>query len=283
MKALVFDLDGTLLDSFLEGRRRFVKICTRNGLKCDEEAKQRAWKIWGSPGVPLLMEIFGISSDFAHDIYKQWEIEDATDPIPLINGTLDTLNWAKSLGMKILMLTSRHRENTLHILRHHEIFNFFDYISARCDTKHHKPDPRAFEKVLVELEKFKIKKHETLFVGDTIADVRSGLGVDIRTVIVRTGPYSMEVVPEGLVPDCDIIQSVLHLPKWLLRIKSKFIAHHDDPPCEHRLSPDGFCEKCQLYPDTQSKSLWYYCPTCDVPLEKMACPMCKWVLEKPTF
>lgn len=57
--------------------------------------------------------------------------------------------------------------------------------------------------------------------------------------------------------------------------KPKLVLHHDDPPCEERLEPDGHCEKCKIHPDMQSTCLWSYCPTCDVPLKKMKCPQCK--------
>ena len=133
------------------------------------------------------------------------------------------------------------------------------------------------------IDKLKIKKHETLFVGDTIADAQAGLGAGIRTILVRTGPYSMEVIKQGLVHDCDILQSVKYIPNWFSKVKPKLVAHHDDSPCCKRLNPDGFCPECNLYSDTQSKSLWYYCPTCDLELENMICSGCKWVFIRPNF
>lgn len=57
--------------------------------------------------------------------------------------------------------------------------------------------------------------------------------------------------------------------------KAKYVAHHDDSPCDGRLESDGYCHACQFYPDMQSKILWPYCPTCDVPLDKMRCPTCQ--------
>lgn len=67
------------------------------------------------------------------------------------------------------------------------------------------------------------------------------------------------------------------------RIKPRaiFVVHHDDPPCEARLTRRGYCEACKLYPDTQSKQLWYYCPDCDVPLREMSCPDCGTAYDKP--
>jgi hypothetical protein len=57
-------------------------------------------------------------------------------------------------------------------------------------------------------------------------------------------------------------------------MKPKYILHHDDPPCNARLTPRGDCKECGLHPDMQSTSLWPYCPNCDTPLKNMTCPRC---------
>ncbi len=63
--------------------------------------------------------------------------------------------------------------------------------------------------------------------------------------------------------------------------KAKLVLHHDDPPCDKRLEKDGSCRSCQLTPDMQSTCLWSYCPSCDVPLEKMVCPTCRKTFKMP--
>lgn len=62
--------------------------------------------------------------------------------------------------------------------------------------------------------------------------------------------------------------------------KAKLVLHHDDSPCTERLK-NGHCLKCNLTPDMQSTALWYYCPSCDCPLEKMNCPRCGQTYRKP--
>lgn len=63
--------------------------------------------------------------------------------------------------------------------------------------------------------------------------------------------------------------------------KAKLVSHHDDPPCTERLEPSGLCGKCGYHPDMQSLALWYYCPTCDVPLASLSCKLCKTQYDKP--
>lgn len=60
--------------------------------------------------------------------------------------------------------------------------------------------------------------------------------------------------------------------------KGKYVAFHDDYPCKARLVR-GFCPECQLYPDMQSKTLYLYCPDCDVRLKNFECPNCNQKFE----
>jgi hypothetical protein len=63
-------------------------------------------------------------------------------------------------------------------------------------------------------------------------------------------------------------------------MKARLVLHHDDPPCQARLH-DGHCRVCDIHPDMQSTALWYYCPTCVIPLKDLTCPACKQTFEKP--
>ncbi len=59
----------------------------------------------------------------------------------------------------------------------------------------------------------------------------------------------------------------------------KEVLHHDDPPCNARLI-NGWCDKCGVYPDTQSTCIYYYCPDCNERLHDSKCPKCKKSFEK---
>ena len=63
--------------------------------------------------------------------------------------------------------------------------------------------------------------------------------------------------------------------------KPKTVLHHDDPPCTARLK-NGFCHECSLTPDMQSTCLYYYCPSCNIPLNSLMCPRCKKEFKNPS-
>jgi len=64
------------------------------------------------------------------------------------------------------------------------------------------------------------------------------------------------------------------------KLKKVPVVHHDDPPCNARLTPSGFCNECGIYPDMQSTCIYYYCPTCDCKLINKQCPKCGFEVRK---
>jgi len=65
-------------------------------------------------------------------------------------------------------------------------------------------------------------------------------------------------------------------------MEAKLVMHHDDPPCEARLDSNYCCPECGFPPDMRCMALYFYCPTCDMKLKDMKCPICKQTFE-PTY
>ncbi len=63
--------------------------------------------------------------------------------------------------------------------------------------------------------------------------------------------------------------------------KAKMVLHHDDPPCEAKLF-HGYCQECNITPDTQSTALYPYCTKCDCKLADLKCPQCNKVFLNPS-
>src|SRR3989338_3641524 len=64
------------------------------------------------------------------------------------------------------------------------------------------------------------------------------------------------------------------------RMKAQLVFHHDDPPCSVRLI-DGRCPECKFVPDMQSLAIHYYCPKCNVKLQRMIYSQCLIKFERP--
>lgn len=222
-RAVIFDLDGTLLDSFSEGLRRVKIISELSGIKFTENVEKNLVSFWGMPGVELLEKSFGVPRHVARDLYKKWEIWDELDPIQLVPGALDTLEEISMNCCLIILLTSRNTENAIRILKLANISRFFDIVvgfngdkRSGIRVEHKKPSPLVFDPILAYInEEDNLKRSDCVFIGDTVIDAKCGVGAGIKTVAVLTGPATKEEFLEAGVREKNILPSVASFSDWL--------------------------------------------------------------------
>ncbi|MDD5458470.1 MAG: HAD family hydrolase [Phycisphaerae bacterium] len=150
IKAVIFDLDGTITEPFFDFERIKKEIGLPEG--CG----------------PLLEAMEKVTADqrkFAEDILSRHE-QLAVDKSTLNPGTKETLQTLSQMGFKMGILTRNRRDNALAVLEKHTLK--FDIVIGRDDGPV-KPD--AFG-VLHTCEKFGVCPSQTLVVGDYLFDLQ---------------------------------------------------------------------------------------------------------------
>lgn len=229
VKAVIFDFDGPILDSFREGLRRIRIICAIMDIPFDRSHRKELTRLWGAPGAELVQQGLGLGKTFAEEVfYPAWERYDLQNSIPLIPRTREVLYWLRRNNIICTILTSRQRKNITEIFDRLDLVRDFDVISAKFDTPHRKPDPRVFCHTLERLEKlFGILKNQCIFVGDTPADIDAGVNARIETLLVQTGPYLLKHADKLPLPLSSILNSIDDLPGWIEEHdeRTEFIAY----------------------------------------------------------
>ena len=215
IKAVIFDCDGPLLDSFRAGLKRIKILCAIHDIPFGRTERMRLTELWGLPGIELLEQGLLISKKLAQRMYPEWERIDLHDPLPLVPGAREALFWLRKNNITATLLTSRHRENLMEILDRLDLEREFSIIATKEDTQFHKPDPRVLWHTFEKLRETRIEKEQCIFVGDTPADIETGRGAHTTTVVVQTGPYLLKHVAKHPVPIENIINSVDDLPIWV--------------------------------------------------------------------
>jgi HAD superfamily hydrolase (TIGR01549 family) len=210
VKGILFDLDGTIVDSkkaYLEAAKTAFAAMGRK-----PPEKQAALEI-----PKRLEQALSIKDSVGTDVNAFLEIylktyysvtKTMTKPLPHVQATLKAL----SAKAKLALITMRFVPTTQVVeeLRHFGLGQFFTYVVTALDTNKPKPSPEALIKAVKALD---INMCDCLIVGDSVTDVRAGKSAGAMTVAVLSGLFSREELAMEK-PDL-IVKDVTELPPFL--------------------------------------------------------------------
>jgi len=174
MSAIVFDLDGTLVQSSPDIHDALNRMLTKNG--CDELSLEVVTSFIGN-GVPKLVEramiASGITStDVSHaQLVKQFSDFYAINTIEksyLFDGVLQALEKLVEAGNKLAICTNKPFDMTVKVLDELNINHFFDAVIGGDSLPVNKPDPAMLFKVLEMLD---VK--DCIYIGDSEVDAKT--------------------------------------------------------------------------------------------------------------
>ena len=177
MKALLFDLDGTILDrkkSLLD----FVEWQVNGMLKNDISDKKLFISrfielddngyVWKDKVYESLIKEFSIKNWSVNDLLKSYELCFCSFSVPIL-GVIDAIKKAKNMGLKIGLISngkSPFQERNFNSLG---ISHLFDVVVISEAVGLRKPDKEIFN---YACEKLDVKPSESIFIGDSVkADI----------------------------------------------------------------------------------------------------------------
>lgn len=190
-KAVIFDLDGTLLDSLNDILSVLNDTLIFFGLP--QITRAQAQSYIGNGARELVRLAIGSANshrlDEILDYYKEKYSLCDNEHSQIYDGEDNALKALKSAGVKLAILTNKPHAAAL---RANSIFferYSFDCIVGQADGMPLKPDPTAVYKILDELG---VKKEDCLFVGDGETDVKTAKNAGLDCVSVLWGYRSRE-------------------------------------------------------------------------------------------
>jgi phosphoglycolate phosphatase len=202
VKALIFDLDGTLAAFNLDYRtvRKLVKTylvgrgIPGNLLSLDESVfemlrKTEAWARESGKSEGFIDEL----RHEALNTTESYELE-AASRTNLLPGVVETLRALRTMGLRIGLCTINSEKSVDRILERFNLASLFDVTVSRNQVQHVKPDP---EHLLVALKVLGAAPEETLVVGDSRVDMQSAKALGAIAVGLPTGVSSVEQLMAG--------------------------------------------------------------------------------------
>ncbi len=212
-KGIVFDFDGTLIDSQHEGLKRFLGIAASLGLSISDDNVAQIRRLWGVPGYVLVQTCW---PDMPVDVFMdQWEVLDRENPLLLFSETKNILE-RLCLQFSLSILTSRGRGSTHFHLQYHRIKSLFSFICTLDDSSVPKPNPCSIEPLLRQYERCGIMVNDLIFVGDSIHSdygLARAIGIDFIAVTWGVNTHN-DFLAAGLDPRY-IIDTIEDLPRIL--------------------------------------------------------------------
>ncbi|MBQ0033808.1 MAG: HAD family phosphatase [Bacteroidales bacterium] len=172
MKAALFDLDGTLLDS--EGR--YTEIWTKIGQKYRPDIPDLAYVIKGTT-LPQIMSYFAPEDREA--VYKElWEGENALQH-EFFPGAMEYVRLLQKLGVKTAIVTSSDMKKINHVLDCCPEIREFDMMLTSEDFTKGKPDPECY---LLAAERLGFRADECVVFEDAFSGIEAGKRAGMRVV-----------------------------------------------------------------------------------------------------
>ncbi|MEP7342416.1 MAG: HAD-IA family hydrolase [Acidobacteriota bacterium] len=210
--AVVFDLDGTLANTFPTVLRIFNRLML--------ERTGREWKLaelapyFGPPETVMIQRIFADHDNMGHETifadYFRLCREDGHEIEPF-DGIRDLVHSLREAGVKLGIYSGANTESARIRIGHAGLLEYFDAIIGGDAVSNYKPHPEGLVKLI---EQFDVDPSRTVYIGDMVADVEAGRGAGATTVAVTWGAGKREALaaakPDFLVERPESLRNVIY-------------------------------------------------------------------------
>lgn len=189
MKAVIFDLDGTLLDTI-----KSIELCGNKALKeygyepiprekycyfAGDGAKELVCRMLRERGDEELKDL-----DKVYEKYCEFFQTDCLYQVDPYEGIPELLEKMKEAGMKMAVLSNKPHGRTVDVIEKFFGKGYFDWVQGQKDGLPKKPSPKG---ALEIVEKWRMDPKDCLYVGDTDTDMKTGKSAGMYTVGVLWG------------------------------------------------------------------------------------------------
>jgi pyrophosphatase PpaX len=216
IKAILFDLDGTLINTNNLIVKTF-QFVLKERLKLDVKREELV-KYFGEPLRDTMNRYYPQNPDLLVQAYKEHNVKIHDKLAEKFEGVEEGLFQLKELGYKIAVVTSKKRITAERGLKLFNLYDIMDAIVTPEDTQKHKPNP---EPVLKACDLLKVNSEEAIMVGDSHNDILSGKNAKCLTCLVKYTAVPLN----GLLkhnPDY-VIDSITDIPHIIKELEKEAI------------------------------------------------------------
>jgi pyrophosphatase PpaX len=197
VQTVLFDLDGTLIDSVRLILDSYHHTLAAHGLppRSDEEWLRGV-------GTPLSVQLAEWSDDRGTlealiATYREYNLAHHDRMVTVYPGVVTSVEAIRAAGRRTGLVTSKNRQGALRGLTLAKLERMMDVLVCADEVTNPKPHPEPVEKAVGLLG---ADPRTTVYVGDSIHDMVSGRAAGVRTAAALWGPFGRAHL-EGATPD----------------------------------------------------------------------------------
>ena len=183
-KAVLFDLDGTLVDSMWMWGQIDIEFLGRFGYECPEDLQKTIEGMSFSETAVYFKERFDLpmTLDEIKECWIDMSIEKYRHEVPLKDGALEFLKYCKANGIKTAIATSNGREIVDALIDSLQIGSFLQEIITACEVNAGKPEPDIY---LEAARRLSVPASDCLVFEDIPAGILAGKRAGMTVIAVE--------------------------------------------------------------------------------------------------
>lgn len=193
IRAVIFDWDGTLVDTAEATYRAYVRMFAELGIPFDRAEYERTY----SPNWHQTFRALGLAENRWHDADMCWLAHFADETCALHTEALQVLDLIRHRGIACAIVTSGSRHRVTAELAAYGIEDRFSHLVFGDDARNRKPHPEALE---ICLGRLGVTSSEAAYVGDSPEDIMMARAARVFSVAVPGG-YPNRTALEATAPD----------------------------------------------------------------------------------
>ncbi|WP_082174038.1 HAD family hydrolase [Clostridium niameyense] len=213
LKAAIFDLDGTLIDSMDIWNKIDTDFLTKRNLKVPINLKEEIETLTFEEGATYFKNRFKLTESI-EDILEEWNnmaYKEYAHNINLKKGAKNFLNLLKYRGIKIAIATSNTTPLVNAVLKNNNILNLFDVITTIDEVSRGKDFPDIY---LLTSKKLNIDPKNCIVFEDILPALKGAKAAGMKVIAVYdtySSKYKkqMESLADLYINDYDEIQTII--------------------------------------------------------------------------
>ena len=194
-KAILFDLDGTLVETAPDLMAAHNHVMEKYGY--EKKPLEDIRFLAGRGAAVMLLKSIDSQGRLKHKEkidenkhqamtkdFIDFYAANISNTSKINNGVIDFLDWCKSKKIHLAVCTNKMEHLTIKLLKEIKLYDYFDFIAGADTFDYRKPNPQHLTSIL---EILGVPIDQSIMVGDSETDAEAAKAAKIKFILVKGG------------------------------------------------------------------------------------------------